>query len=81
MALRVITGGKGKEGEALMRWPEVERVVGLARETVRKMERAGQFPPRVQITDRTVGWRKADVLRWVSSRQTSDDFDGEGDAA
>jgi hypothetical protein len=35
------------------------KLVRLSRATIYRLERAGLFPKRVQITDNTVGWHDA----------------------
>jgi predicted DNA-binding transcriptional regulator AlpA len=33
-----------------------------------RLERAGRFPQRVQISDQAVGWYSDEVARWISER-------------
>jgi len=54
----------------ILRIKEVVNVVGLSRVTVWRMERAGKFPARIQLGERAVGWRRADVEKWIESRPT-----------
>lgn len=53
--------------EEVLRWADVHRMVKLSRNTVRKLEKAGQFPKRFPLTDYSVGWRKSDVLAWIAA--------------
>lgn len=53
---------------ALMRAPDVTRITGLSRTSIYRMECAGRFPQRVQLSSNSVAWRKADVVAWINSR-------------
>jgi prophage regulatory protein len=54
--------------ERIMLWPEVHAVVGLSRTTIWRMERAGQFPRRVLLSARAVGWPEAELKAWLAKR-------------
>jgi prophage regulatory protein len=53
-----------------LRWPDVERITGLSRTTIWRLERDGDFPERVSIGPRAVAWRLGDVQRWAETRVT-----------
>lgn len=55
--------------DKILRWPQVRPMVGISRSTVDRLEHAGRFPPRHQLTDYTVGWRLSDVQRWVAGER------------
>ena len=57
--------------ERLIREAECERRTGLARSTRRKLEKAGEFPRRRKITQRSVGWLESELTAWISSRSLS----------
>ena len=48
---------------------EVLALIGLSRSTLWRLERAGQFPSRLQVSTRAVRWNLAEVLEWIESRQ------------
>jgi len=52
----------------LLRWKEVHAQTGLSRSTVWRYERRGEFPRRIQLTTRTVGWLEDEVTNWLSTR-------------
>ena len=52
----------------LLRFPELHALVSLSRSTVWRMERAGSFPQRRQISARAVGWRESEIIAWIASR-------------
>lgn len=54
--------------KAFLEWSDVVRVTGLSRWTIRRLIKAGQFPPSVELSPRRVGWHKADVDRWLEDK-------------
>ncbi len=48
------------------RW--VLSVTGLSAPTIWRLEAAGKFPRRRQLTPSRVGWLESEVLEWVNSR-------------
>ncbi len=56
-------------GDRLLRVPEVCKRTGLSRTTLWRLERAGEFPRRRQISTQTVGWLVSDVVEWIKSRR------------
>jgi prophage regulatory protein len=55
----------------ILRRLEVEKLTGLARSTIYEYIKSGAFPCPVKLGARAVGWRYADVLGWINSRETS----------
>ena len=52
----------------ILRLPEVLAMTGLSRTTLWRRVKAGDFPARVRLggrRSRAVGWRRADVERWL----------------
>jgi prophage regulatory protein len=54
--------------DRMLRWPEVRQMVGLSRTTVWRMERTGQFPRRLQLTERITAWPESTITSWLASR-------------
>lgn len=54
--------------DIILRFPDVRRLTGQSRSTIDRMEAAGKFPKRRQITRRNVGWSKNEVDDWVEHR-------------
>ena len=53
----------------IIRKPEVQKRTGLSDTTIWRLEKAGDFPERVVLTDAgAVGWRESEVDRWVQER-------------
>jgi prophage regulatory protein len=56
----------------ILRKPEVfgpKGRTGLSETSGWRMERAGEFPRRVQISEQAVGWFEDEVDAWLDSRQ------------
>ena len=53
----------------ILRFAAVKQATGLSRTTVWRLERAGLFPRRRQITPNTVGWLRQEISDWIASRE------------
>lgn len=57
--------------DRIMRLDEVAEHVGVHKSTILRWEKAGEFPPRIELSDAeggVVGWRKSTVEKWLSDR-------------
>ena len=67
------TGPSGTAGNslpAILRTPSVLTLIGLSRTSLWRRVRAGDFPAPVRLGgqgSRAVGWRRADVERWLET--------------
>ena len=52
----------------LVRIAEVCRMTGLSRTTIWRLQRARDFPRRVQISRGAVGWHLSDIEEWMRHR-------------
>jgi predicted DNA-binding transcriptional regulator AlpA len=50
---------------SFLRRSDVERMVGLSKTTIWRLEKAGKFPRHIQLTERSVAYRKSEVLDWL----------------
>jgi len=41
-------------------------ITSMSRATVYRLISAGEFPSKVQLSPRRVGWREAEVLNWIA---------------
>jgi len=48
----------------------VIKKTGLSRTTIWRLERKGEFPLRVALSDRRIGWKEEEVIKWLESRDT-----------
>lgn len=51
-----------------LRWPTVQKMVGVSRATVDRWERAGDFPKRRRLGRNSVAWPRAEIETWCASR-------------
>ena len=47
---------------------EVEARTNLSRVTRWRLERTGQFPQRLRLTGKRVGWLAEEIMQWIESR-------------
>jgi len=52
----------------IIRKKELFELIGLSDTTVWRLERKGEFPKRLRLGPKSVGWRYGDVLRWIESK-------------
>ena len=52
----------------LIRFPEVQSMVGLSRTTIWRLERKGKFPARKKLGENSVAWLKEEVEKWIQTR-------------
>lgn len=52
----------------VLRLPEVSNATGLSRSTIFRLMQAGDFPPSIKLTSRTVGWYSTDIETWIVAR-------------
>ena len=55
----------------VVRLPAVCRMTGLGRSTIYRMEAVGQFPQRIKLGLRAVGWMESEVQAWLTMRATA----------
>ena len=57
---------------AILRLPDVMRLIGLRRTTIYDMMSKGTFPRSVSLSARAKGWRAGDIRAWLQSREQTD---------
>ena len=58
--------------ERIMRTPEVVKITGLSKTTIWRRVRSGDFPAPIRLgglAARSVGWREAEIERWIDTRE------------
>jgi prophage regulatory protein len=53
----------------VLRFSKLQERVGLSRTHVGRLESAGEFPRRVALGPRSVGWREDEVDAWLEARE------------
>jgi prophage regulatory protein len=51
-----------------LRIRQVMQVTGLSRMTIYRLELAGKFPKRRQLSENSVAWLESDITVWAESR-------------
>ena len=54
-----------------LRIRQVTQLTGLSRMTIYRLELAGQFPKRRQLSKHSVAWLDTDIAQWAESRPVS----------
>lgn len=54
-----------------LRLKDVERISGLSRSSIYRLEKIGQFPQRVKLTERCSAWHASEISEWANSRPTA----------
>lgn len=52
----------------IIRFRDVQTKTGLSRPTIWRLERAGRFPNRIQVSAKAVGWLLAEIDAWLEER-------------
>ncbi len=52
----------------IWREPKVQEETGLSKSTRWRLMKAGEFPPKVQLGPRAVGWRAEEIIQWCRDR-------------
>jgi prophage regulatory protein len=52
----------------LIRRPEVKKKTGFSDATIDRKELKGEFPRRVQLSDRAVAWVEEEIDQWINER-------------
>lgn len=60
------------ETSRLIRLREVERLTGLSKSSLYRLEATHEFPPRVKLTIRSSAWKSDEVMAWIASRPRAD---------
>ena len=58
--------------EQYLRFPAVQKIVGLSRASIYRLASEGSFPKPVLIGKRTVGWPESVIAAYLASRPTVD---------
>jgi predicted DNA-binding transcriptional regulator AlpA len=47
---------------------QVIEKTGLSRTTIWRLERIGNFPKRIALSERRIGWKLKEIEEWLASR-------------
>ncbi len=54
--------------DRLLRWPEVQKRVGICRSHVHQLAAQGKFPAPVKLGPRASGWLESEINAWIDQR-------------
>ncbi|BBO70975.1 hypothetical protein DSCA_49050 [Desulfosarcina alkanivorans] len=54
--------------ERVIRWPELEKRIGVSNVTAWRWEKAGKFPKRIRLGGNSAGWIESEVDEWIKQR-------------
>ena len=52
----------------ILRWPEVQKRVGICRSHAHQLVAQNKFPSPVKLGNRASGWIEAEINEWVEKR-------------
>jgi prophage regulatory protein len=53
----------------ILRKRAVRQITGLSDSTIWRLEKAGKFPQRVQLSSNAVGWYEQEIDAWLEQRE------------
>ena len=60
-----------EQNERVLRLPEVKQKTGLGRSSIYLKESEGNFPARISLGARSVGWLESEINTWINNRINS----------
>lgn len=57
-----------KPNERILRIEEVTKMTGFGRSSLYLKEQAGDFPKRIKISAKSVGWLESEVNAWILAK-------------
>ncbi|MBF0361982.1 MAG: AlpA family phage regulatory protein [Oligoflexia bacterium] len=55
--------------QKILRKTQLFSMVNLSGSTIDRNEKKGEFPRRVRLSSRAVGWNEDDILDWIQKRE------------
>ncbi len=52
----------------ILRLPAVCQLVGLSRSSILRLEAAGKFPKKFNLSVHAVGWYESEIQAWIAAR-------------
>ncbi|MER9209181.1 AlpA family phage regulatory protein [Mesorhizobium sp. M0771] len=59
------------KGTRILSLAGVRELIPLSRSQIFRLERAGQFPSRIRIGMRRIGWFDSDIEEWLDGRRNA----------
>lgn len=55
-------------GNAVLRWPEVAKIVPISRSHAHALAAQGKFPKPIKLGPRASGWLESEINAWLAER-------------
>jgi prophage regulatory protein len=55
-------------GNAVLRWPEVAKIVPISRSHAHALAAQGKFPKPIKLGPRASGWLEREIIAWLAQR-------------
>lgn len=55
----------------IIRPKELSKLLGISVVSIWRLEKRGELPPRIKLSQRAVGWLESDIEEWLDSRPNS----------
>jgi len=52
----------------IIRKTALQKLTGLSPRQIDRLEKAGKFPLRIQLGQRSVGWHEGEINKWLDTR-------------
>jgi prophage regulatory protein len=56
--------------EIILRKNDIKRILNLSDPSIYRREKLGQFPKRISLGGKSVGWLKSEVDAWLAQKAT-----------
>ncbi len=56
--------------QKILRPKQVAAYLSVSPATLWRLNQKGDFPPKIKLSERTVGWHEEDILAWLEKRKT-----------
>lgn len=54
--------------EAVLRWPEVAKIIPISRSHAHALAAQGKFPKPIKLGARASGWLESEINNWLAER-------------
>ena len=54
--------------DRFIRVSELEKILGLSKSTIYRLEKSGDLPRKRYVTEKTVAWVESEIDEWIVSR-------------
>lgn len=55
--------------QKIFRPAEVVSLTGLSLSTIKRLEQRGEFPRRIKLSLKAIGWKSVDIQNWIESKK------------